>query len=108
MPAVVTPAIVIPTAADPAAVEQATEIAAAPQPVEMEDSTQAEKLPSPALTVIGQNRNLDESQFQSATPAPTANNEGIMEGPYAAIGLILLVVAFIAIWFLRRLLLKAK
>ena len=101
-----------PTTANPSAIEaanidQETEIAAAAQPVENEGSIQVEAVPSPALTVIGQNRNSDEIQAQLATPAPTANSEGIMEGTYIAIGLLLLVVALIALWFLRRLLSKS-
>ena len=93
------------TQADPAA-----EIAAVP-PVEGGDAVQVEEMPSPTLVVIGQNRNSDGLQARAATPVPPASSEGkdgIMEGPLIAIGLILLVVALIAIWFLRRFLIDTN
>jgi hypothetical protein len=108
-PAIAPTANVNPTAADPAIVEQATtEIAAAPQVQEKEDSIEVEQSTAPALTVIGKNSNVDEIPAQAVTPpSTTGNSAGVMEGTYVAIGLILLIVALIAIWFLRRLLSKS-
>jgi hypothetical protein len=96
------PTRIKPSSIETPRVDRATEIAAVAPPEEKEDSNQAAELPSPALTVIGQNQNLDDFQAQSSTPAPTATNESIREGPAVAIGLILLIVALIAIWFMRR------
>ena len=102
------PTIADPATTEPAKVDPATAIAAAPVEVEEEDAIQDEEMPSPTAVVIGQNRNVDDNQTQAATPAPTANSGGTFEGPVIAIGLILLIVALIAIWFLRRILIGTK
>ena len=98
------PALVKPGRAAPAETVPAAEIAEAPLPLEKDNSIQSEEGPSPALTVIGRSPNLDENQAPPATAAPASNSQDSIERPYLAIGLTLLVVALIALWFLKRLL----
>ena len=100
------PAIVDPGTAEPANVDPAAEMAAEQPVSENVDTVEVQEAASPVLTVIGQNLNVSEPTVPPATPAQTSSNEGTFEGPLIAMGLILLVVALIAIWFLRRLLIK--
>ncbi len=89
--------------AGPAEAEPLTELAAAAPSPEQSESVAAAGQPLPALTVIGQNPNLQENPALAATPAPAAAGEDSTRGLYFAFGLLFIVIGLIAIWFLWRL-----